>query len=75
MRKSQEDNILGLLFKVRCENSQKVEPFHTSLDLKRLMVYPDKLLSSKSLPVVLLLLLSRIPLTQLYFVGILLSLA
>lgn len=66
LRKSQEDNILGVLFKASCENSQKAKLFHTkSLTLKLFTVYPDKLLSSKSLSVVSLV-LSRILLTKLY---------
>lgn len=64
LRKRQEDNILGFLLKVSCENSQKVKPFHTSLALKWFTVYPDKPLSFKSLTVVLLV-LSRILLTKL----------
>lgn len=66
MAQSQEDNISGLLFKASCENSQKVKPFHTSLALKLFTVDPDKLLSSKSLTVVLLLVLSQMLLAKLY---------
>lgn len=66
MAQSQEDNISGPLLKASYENSQKGKPFHTSLALKLFTVDPDKLFSSKSLPVVLLLVLSQMLLAKLY---------